>query len=387
MATPILYCEECEHEMIVSFSCKGRCFCPSCQEKRVWWSEWLVEEILENVPHRQLVFTIPKILRNYFLRNRRLLGDLTKCAWLSLKEFIQAIEPDAMPAAVICMHSFGNLLNFQPHLHAIVANGYFLENQFHQLPDVYSNRISQIMPQIFRAKVLAMLQEKEILSLQLARTIMNFRYNSGFSVHKGAIIAADNRQGLENLAHYCLRSPINLDKIFIGSDGSIHYRAKKIHPGYHGNFRIFTDPLEFLAEVTQHVAPKNFQLLRYYGAYSSANRAKRKPDDQITFDFMPLHTTSRVPISVRKSWARLIHKIFEVDPLTCPICKAKMKIKKIVADPQKIADTLAALGIPLQPRGQPITRTNNTNIVDNFNDYTISSDEDPFYQEPDFSCE
>ena len=42
-----------------------------------------------------------------------------------------------------------------------------------------------------------------------------------------------------------------------------------------GNFRAFKDPLEFLAEVLQHVLPPNFHSVRYYGAYSNAARGKR----------------------------------------------------------------------------------------------------------------
>ena len=106
-------CRDCEHEMVVPFSCKARCLCPSCQQKRaVWWAEWLVDEVLFSVDHRQFVFTIPKILRGYFRQNPHLLGDLAKCAWLALKEFFLTIDPQAVPASIFCIQSFGNLLNY-----------------------------------------------------------------------------------------------------------------------------------------------------------------------------------------------------------------------------------------------------------------------------------
>mgnify|MGYP005832949099 CR=1 FL=1 len=36
------------------------------------WGEWMREELLVDVPHRQVVFTIPKMLRLFFRYNRRM---------------------------------------------------------------------------------------------------------------------------------------------------------------------------------------------------------------------------------------------------------------------------------------------------------------------------
>jgi hypothetical protein len=55
------------------FSCRTRGFCPSCHAKRLEeWGEWMREELLLDVPHRQVVFTIPRMLRIFFKYNRRL---------------------------------------------------------------------------------------------------------------------------------------------------------------------------------------------------------------------------------------------------------------------------------------------------------------------------
>jgi len=75
-------CEECGHEYLLGLSCKRRHFCPSCHQKRVVeFGEWLCEEVLKAIPHRHFVFSIPKILRRYFLYDRKLLSDLSRCAW------------------------------------------------------------------------------------------------------------------------------------------------------------------------------------------------------------------------------------------------------------------------------------------------------------------
>ena len=35
----------------------------------------------------------------------------------------------------------------------------------------------------------------------------------------------------------------------------------------------------------------------------------------------------------RASWARLLRRVFEVDPLTCPNCGAEMKVIAVITDP------------------------------------------------------
>ena len=60
-------CPKCHEELSVPFSCRVRCFCPSCHEKRALEKAgWVAEHVCADVPHRQLVFTIPKRLRLYF---------------------------------------------------------------------------------------------------------------------------------------------------------------------------------------------------------------------------------------------------------------------------------------------------------------------------------
>ena len=59
-------------------------------------SRWSLtcEEVLKDVPHRHFVFSIPKILRRYFLYDRKLLSDLSRCAWETLKEFFKESVPE-----------------------------------------------------------------------------------------------------------------------------------------------------------------------------------------------------------------------------------------------------------------------------------------------------
>lgn len=85
------------------FSCKTRGFCPSCHSKRhEEWGEWMREELLLDVPHRQVVFTVPKMLRLFFRFKRKLLNDLCLCAVRTLVKSLQtATGLELMPGVVI----------------------------------------------------------------------------------------------------------------------------------------------------------------------------------------------------------------------------------------------------------------------------------------------
>ena len=59
-----VYCGSCKHFLLVAFSCKRRGVCPSCGAKRaVKFADHIYNEVIEDVPHRHTVFTIPKRLR------------------------------------------------------------------------------------------------------------------------------------------------------------------------------------------------------------------------------------------------------------------------------------------------------------------------------------
>jgi len=68
-------CPDCQHEMFVAFSCKQRCTCPSCHQKRTLLTAMHVaEDVCLPVAHRQVVLTIPRRLRLHTWFDRKLLN-------------------------------------------------------------------------------------------------------------------------------------------------------------------------------------------------------------------------------------------------------------------------------------------------------------------------
>jgi hypothetical protein len=74
-------CPKCRKEHLLAFSYRTRNFCSSCQAKRsIRFAEKLAGEILAPVPHRHWTFSIPRVLRGPFERERSLLGLLSQTA-------------------------------------------------------------------------------------------------------------------------------------------------------------------------------------------------------------------------------------------------------------------------------------------------------------------
>ncbi|MBM3292400.1 hypothetical protein FJY84_06945 [Candidatus Bathyarchaeota archaeon] len=72
--------------------------------------------------------------------------------------------------------------------------------------------------------------------------------------------------------------------------------------------------------------------------------------------------------SCSKSWARLIKKIYEVDPLTCPKCKGQMRIIAFIEDYKVIRKILDWLGIDEFKRDRPPPKR--LSVIDLFEDFS-----------------
>ena len=102
-------CKDCGIERLLMFSCHGRGFCPSCHSKRrEEWGEWMREELVLDVPHRQVVFTIPKMLRIFFKYNRSLLSGLCLCGKKVLVKYFKAVTgSEIIPGIITIIQTYG----------------------------------------------------------------------------------------------------------------------------------------------------------------------------------------------------------------------------------------------------------------------------------------
>jgi hypothetical protein len=334
-------CDDCGHDLFVSFSCKTRCFCPSCHQKRILeLSLHVREDVFATVPHRQFVFTIPKRLRIYFRFNRELLGHLPAIAFDLIREVYQAAlgRVDAVPGMVAAVQTFGELAHWHPHVHAIVTDGAFApDGRFAALPKLAVEPFLKL----WEHQVFKLLLDAGRISAETVEQMRAWQH-SGFSVDRSVFIKAGDGAALERLVQYIARCPFSLDRILqITPTGQVVYKAEHdgcrkfpeptsgtLKAGINRNFQIF-DPLDFLAEVTQHIPDIGEHTVRYYGWYSNKSRGMRAKaaggePDAVSVDLGEADALFRK--ACRSRWAAMIKRVYETDPLVCPRCGGQMRI-------------------------------------------------------------
>ncbi len=89
--------------------------------------------------------------------------------------------PEGVPGIVMAIDTFGEYLDFHPHLHALVADGLFrVRGSSTSCP----RAVSSPWRTSFRAPVITFLVDKGLLPPKRARMLRSWVY-SGFNVHRG----------------------------------------------------------------------------------------------------------------------------------------------------------------------------------------------------------
>ena len=357
------HCPDCGHEKLLAFTCKRRHFCPACHQRRVRsTSSWIAACVCHDVPHRQFVFTIPRVLRGIFRKRRHLLTHLFHTATATLQDaFRTRLDlPDGRIGAVAAVHTFGDYLIFHPHLHILAADGLFTpDGTFHCMPQ------ESMAPaiELFRHRFLHALREAGLISPKRLAHLLSWKH-SGFNIDNGGeeIIAPHDTAGRERLAQYLLRHPFSLQKItWNATTKTVIYRSKR-HHNIKRNFEIFKAP-DFIAAAIDHLPPKGQQTVRYYGIYSNKSRGLAPLDSFTTItppQQQPKPTADHPkPIQLllipappkrrardmRPLWRDLILQVWGGDPLQCPCCNGIMKPVRTHLRPGEVEFFLRLYGL------------------------------------------
>jgi len=293
-------CGACHAEFLVAFSCKGRGLCPSCAAKRAAaLAAFLREEVLADVGHAQWVFSIPKMLRPYFLYHRPLLGRLCQAAYQTAREMIAAASPtpdDITPGMIAVVQTFGDDAGWHPHVHALATRGgWDRAGTWAPVPFVDGEAAALV----FRHKVFSFLQAEGLLSEERTRLLLSWRH-SGFSVHTAVTVPPDDRDGLERLARYLLRPPVSLERLKVDESAQAIAYIARSRPGCRPHAASAPmDPKDFLARVVMHIPDPRRHVIRYYGTYSNVVRARRRREAPTSA------TAPAVALAVREKRVRL----------------------------------------------------------------------------------
>ncbi len=284
-----------------------------------------------------------------------------------------------MPGAVVAIQTFGDFpLGFHPHLHILVSDGCFHDNDMFS---VSSTVDTKTLEQIFRHKVLKMLLKKGKITQDMISLLDKWRH-SGFNVFCGPRIRPGDEEAMENLARYIIRASFSQERMtYLPEEAKVVYKSKD------GNEEKVFEALEWLAAMCSHVPNKGEQMVRYYGYYSNASRGKRKKHDQD--DIIPsILEPDGSSKEHRKNWARLIQKIYETDPLCCPLCQGRMKMISVIEQHEIVKIILKHLGLwEVKARLPPKTNAPQPDVHIDKSDSQVPPCEDYLFRDPEYPIE
>ena len=369
----------CEAEL-----CKRRGLCPSCDAKRaILFAEHLNSSVLLPFAYRHVVWSIPKRFRVYFRFDRELISKLYQAAWQAWNDIVGA---SGKTGAIMALHTAGDLLNFHPHIHSLCLDGFVNDETRY----VQHSTIDQpLLQEYFAENVFASLLEAGLITEDVIDQIRS-QEHWGFNVWCGEPIVPEDTGQRLFIARYLKRAPLALDRLSLMEDGPepIIRIVKHLDDGdVHRDLL----PLEFLAELQQHIPDTWEQTTRYYGLHASRTRGAEpagfrtklsantdvvwfngnpsNPAITLTLSAVNTSSVSVLPTDLvepkpkaSQTWAACIKLIYEVDPLTCPKCGSPMKIIAFLQQPREIGKIAENLGYPKYRAPPPFKKAPSTPV-------------------------
>ena len=169
-----------------------------------------------------------------------------------------------------------------------------------------------------------------------------------------SLLPPEDRPALERLAAYIRRPSFAASRLDYDSDrGQILYRTAK------GTLQSL-DALDWIARVCSHIPDRNEHQVCYYGHCASASRGKRRQQEKAVHgpgseDHPAQEQSAAERFSRRRSWARLLRKIYDVDPLRC-CCGGSLRVIAVIEQPHVIRQILAHLKQEQRPQRAPPPR-------------------------------
>lgn len=325
----ISVCDECGHKEIHNNSCRNR-HCPNCQA--ILKEEWIDvrrSEVIDGA-YFHIVFTVPAELRPLILSNQRLLYALMHDA--SSKTLLELLADrkylGATPAIIQVLHTWGQSLNFHPHIHCIVS-GAGLTPDMRLVGGSEKFLIPvRVLGAKFKGKFLDALDDHYRfgkLSLPDSHSHLVNRYE--WSQYRNSLYRKDwcpyiketfNGYGnaIDYLGRYTHRIAISNSRIVDIADGTVSFWARDYHTQQKRLITLSHE--EFIRRFMQHVLPKGFQKIRYYGLLTNSQKKKRLA---IVFRIQG-HRRFRQKYIAMKTEEKLM-VMFGIDVYACPCCGAR----------------------------------------------------------------
>ena len=208
-----------------------------------------------NVPHRHMVFTVPRELRNIFFQDCKKLNELSKQVAEVFQSYYQrkSKKRNLQVGVINVIHTFGRDLKFNPHIHALVTEG-VIDNKNEWVP-------SEFIPYEFLRKswqkVLLDLTKKWFPNNQAVLKLINDlyqRYPKGFYVN-----AEQKMKDAKYIGRYLARPAVAEYRIK-GYDGkTVRFWYEDHQTGKRVDEVLLV--YKFLFNLIQHISPKHFRMV------------------------------------------------------------------------------------------------------------------------------
>jgi hypothetical protein len=301
-------CPHCHGGHGVARSCGDR-HCPRCLAAKS--RQWLAQQTRSLLPttYYHCVLTLPEELNALVLANpARLYPLLFDSAAQSLLQFGRnRLQGDLGISAVL--HTWGQQLNFHPHLHCIVTGGALSsDGQRWRSPKQRKFLFPvKALGALFRGKFLAelktMLEEPSALRLpdpSWDDPLLRQRWLSKLYAQKWVVYAkrpfGGPEQVLNYLANYTHRVALSNRRIVAVDEQAqtvtFHWRdyrqGGKVKP-------LTLSAREFLRRFTMHILPPGLVRIRHYGILANNRRQRDIPRARVLLDRRPRPAAKPLP--------------------------------------------------------------------------------------------
>jgi len=258
-------CPDCEREQYSYHSCRNR-HCPKCQNENA--QRWLEkqQDLLLPVPYYLLTFTLPAGLNEVIRSHQSLIYDLLfKTSAAATQQLAQ--DPRLIGGRigmVGVLHTWGRNLAYHPHIHYLVPAGGLTDDTQTWVPARQNFLLPvRALSRIFRGKLHDALRHRNCYGRIPAKV-----WKQEWVVHCEPV--GSGLGALKYLAPYIFRVAISNNRLLKLENDRVTFRYRDSQTQVE---RLCTLTAEdFIHRFLQHVLPKGFVKVRYYGLFSPGLR-------------------------------------------------------------------------------------------------------------------
>lgn len=260
-------CPNCEQLQYSYHSCRNR-HCPKCQNENA--QGWLDKQqaLLLPVPYFLLTFTLPASFNEVARSHQRLLYDLLfKTAAAAAQQLAQGPRWIGGQLGMVgVLHTWGRNLAYHPHIHYLVPGGGWKDTEKRWVPARQDFLLPvRALSRVFRGKLQQALRGTDCYAHIPAKV-----WQQDWVVHCEGVGSGLN--ALKYLAPYIFRVALSNNRLVRLAADRVTFRYRDTETGAEKRCSLAAE--EFMHRFLQHVLPKGFVKVRYYGFFTARQRTR-----------------------------------------------------------------------------------------------------------------